>query len=78
MERGKSRTAVWEDDPLSNAQEKSSSIHWSCLFAYLLLQDRLLREFMFWLKLNYPWFQFYLPVALGYRNNETDAIEGKN
>ena len=46
--------------------------------AYLLLQDRLLQEFMFWLKINYPWFQFYLPVALAYRNDEFDTIEGKN
>lgn len=45
--------------------------------AYVLLQDLLLQEFMFWLKINYQCFQIYLPGALGYRNNEIDAIEGK-
>lgn len=79
LERRKSRIAVWEDDPLSNAQKKFPAIPWSCLLAnYLLLQDRLDQEFMFWLKINYPWFQFYLPVALVYRNNEFDTIEDKN
>ena len=82
LERGKSRIAVWEDDPLSNAQdrEKSPAIPWSCLLAYFLLQDRLLQqqEFMFWLRINYPWFQFFLLIALGYRNNEVDTIEDKN
>lgn len=33
--------------------------------------------FMFWLKISYQCFQIYLPVALGYRNNEIDTIEGK-
>ena len=30
-----------------------------------------------WLKISYQCFQIYLPVALGYRNNEIDTIEGK-